>query len=64
MLLAATNSSAVEAVIMASIFVPVAVTAALTWWVLRGKRNDPDEKLWRLQDDQRRRAREHERHPE
>jgi hypothetical protein len=63
-LLAATNSTAVEVVIVGSIFVPVVVTAAITWYVLRGKRNDPDEKLWRLQDDQRRRARERERDPE
>ena len=39
-----------------SIFLPVVLTAALAWWVLRGKRDDPDEKLWRLQDDARRRA--------
>ena len=63
-MLAQTGSGAVEVVIAVSIFLPVAVTAALAWWVLRGKRNDPDEKLWRLQDDERRRARERERDPE
>ena len=63
-LVLAQTSTAVEVVIAVSIFVPVLVTAWLTWWVLRGKRNDPDERLWRLQDAERRRAREHERHPE
>ena len=53
-----------EAVIAASIFVPVIVTIVLTWIVLRGKRNDPDERLWRLQDDARRRAQEREKRPE
>jgi nitrogen fixation-related uncharacterized protein len=48
-------------VIALSIFVPVVVTAVLAWYVLRGKRDDPDERLWRLQDDQRRRARERDR---
>jgi nitrogen fixation-related uncharacterized protein len=61
-LLGAAPSTALEVVIGLSIFVPVIVTAALAWYVLRGKRNDPDERLWRLQDDQRRRAREREQH--
>jgi len=53
-----------EAVIAASIFVPVIVTIVLTWIVLRGKRDDPDERLWRLQDEARRRARDREKQPE
>jgi len=62
--LAAQSSPALETVIAISIFLPVILTAALAWWVLRGKRDDPDEKLWRLQDDARRRAREREKRPE
>ncbi len=63
-MLAAQSSAALETVIAISIFLPVILTAALAWWVLRGKRDDPDEKLWRLQDDARRRAREREKRPE
>jgi hypothetical protein len=59
--LAAGPSTPLEVVIALSIFVPVVVTAVLAWYVLRGKRDDPDERLWRLQDDQRRRARERDR---
>jgi nitrogen fixation-related uncharacterized protein len=62
--LAAQSSPALETVIAISIFVPVVLTAALAWWVLRGKRDDPDEKLWRLQDEARRRSREREKRPE
>jgi nitrogen fixation-related uncharacterized protein len=62
--LAARTSGAMEAVIAASIFVPVIVTIVLTWIVLRGKRDDPDERLWRLQDEARRRARDREKRPE
>ena len=63
-MLAAQSSAALETVIAISIFLPVILTAALAWWVLRGKRDDPDEKLWRLQDDARRRAREREKRPD
>ena len=63
-MVAAQSSPALETVIAISIFLPVILTAALAWWVLRGKRDDPDEKLWRLQDDARRRAREREKRPE
>jgi nitrogen fixation-related uncharacterized protein len=62
--LAAQSSPALETVIAISIFVPVVLTTALAWWVLRGKRDDPDEKLWRLQDEARRRSREREKRPE
>lgn len=63
-MLAAQSSAALETVIAISIFLPVILTAALAWWVLRGKRDDPDEKLWRLQDEARRRAREREKRPD
>ncbi|HST17674.1 MAG TPA: hypothetical protein VLK36_08390 [Gaiellaceae bacterium] len=63
-MLATQSSPALETVIALSIFVPVIVAAGLAWWVLRGKRDDPDEKLWRLQDDARRRSREREKRPE
>ena len=63
-MLAAQSSAALETVIAISIFLPVILTVALAWWVLRGKRDDPDEKLWRLQDDARRRATEREKRPE
>ena len=64
LVLAAGGSTALEVVIALSIFVPVVVTAALAWYVLRGKRDDPDEKLWRLQDAARRRAQEEQTPPE
>ncbi len=63
-MLAAGGSTALEVVIALSIFLPVIVTAVLAWYVLRGKRDDPDEKLWRLQDAARRRARENQTPPE
>ncbi len=63
-MLAASGSTAVEVVIAVSIFIPVIVTVAIAWYVLRGKRDDPDEKLWRLQDAARRRARERQTPPE
>jgi nitrogen fixation-related uncharacterized protein len=62
--LAAQSSAALETVIAISIFLPVVLTAALAWWVLRGKRDDPDEKLWRLQDEARRRSNEREKRPD
>ncbi len=60
----ANGTTDVEIVITLSAVIPVALTAVLAWWVLRGKRDDPDEKLWRLQDAERRRAREHQNPPE
>jgi nitrogen fixation-related uncharacterized protein len=62
--LANSGNTAVEVVITLSAVVPVVIAAVLTWYVLRGKRDDPDEKLWRLQDAERRRARERENRPE
>ena len=63
-MLASTGNTAVEVVITLSAIVPVVIAAVLAWYVLRGKRNDPDERLWRLQDAERRRAREQQKPPE
>jgi hypothetical protein len=57
--IAYTATTWTQVVVAASIFVPVAITAALTWVFLRGSRNDPDEqRLRRAQEDHRRRASE------
>ena len=63
-MLAATGNTAVEIVITLSAIVPVVVTVVLAWYVLRGKRDDPDERLWRLLDAERRRTRERQNPPE
>jgi heme/copper-type cytochrome/quinol oxidase subunit 2 len=36
-----------QIIVALSIFVPVIVAVVLTIWVLRGKKNDPDEQRWR-----------------
>ena len=46
-MISATGDTWTEVVVALSIFVPVIVAAALTVWVLRGKKNDPDEQRWR-----------------
>jgi hypothetical protein len=61
---ASSGNIALEVVLILSAVVPVTIAAVLTWYVLRGKRDDPDEKLWRLQDAERRRSREHRNPPE
>jgi uncharacterized paraquat-inducible protein A len=48
--------TATDDVILASIVVPVAVTIALAWVFLRGKKDDPDEQRWRRLAEQRREA--------
>ena len=53
-MLALTPNAWTEIVVVLSIFVPVIVAAALTVWVLRGKRNDPDEQRWRRLEAERR----------
>ncbi len=53
-MLALTPNAWTEVVVALSIFVPVIVAAALTVWVLRGKRNDPDEQRWRRLEAERR----------
>jgi len=61
---AASGSTALEVVLILSAVIPVAITIVIAWVFLRGKRDDPDEKLWRLQDAERRRARERDNRPE
>jgi hypothetical protein len=46
-MLAVTGTTWTQIVVALSIFVPVIVAAALTVWVLRGKKSDPDEERWR-----------------
>ena len=43
-----------QVVVALSIFVPVIVAAALTIWVLRGRKDDPDEQRWRRLEAERR----------
>lgn len=45
--LAVSGNTWTQVVVALSIFVPVIVAAVLTVWVLRGKKNDPDEQRWR-----------------
>ncbi len=44
-----------ELIVSLSIFVPVAIAAAITIVVLRGSKNDPDERRWQHQADERKR---------
>jgi hypothetical protein len=44
-----------ELIVSLSIFVPVAIAAAITIAVLRGSKNDPDEQRWQHQADERKR---------
>ena len=55
-MLAFTASGWTEFIVSLSIFVPVAIAAILTIWVLRGKKNDPDENRWRRQAEERKRV--------
>jgi hypothetical protein len=36
-----------QLIVALSIFVPVVVTVAITYFVLRGQKDDPDEQRWR-----------------
>ena len=54
MTLAVSGSTWTQVVVALSIFVPVIVTIALTVFVLRGSKNDPDEARWRRLEDQER----------
>jgi len=56
--LAVSGNTWTQVVVALSIFVPVIVAAALTIWVLRGKKNDPDEQRWRRLEEERRAAAE------
>lgn len=55
MILAYTASGWTEVIVSLSIFVPVAIAAVLTVWILRGTKNDPDEQRWRRQAEERKR---------
>jgi heme/copper-type cytochrome/quinol oxidase subunit 2 len=55
-MLAVRNDAWTQVVVALSIFVPVIVAAALTIWVLRGKKDDPDEQRWRRLEAERRAA--------
>ena len=46
-MLALTASGWTQVIVALSIFVPVIVTALITVYVLRGKKDDPDEQRWR-----------------
>jgi heme/copper-type cytochrome/quinol oxidase subunit 2 len=48
-MLAVSGNTWTQVVVALSIFVPVIVATALTIWVLRGKKDDPDEQRWRLE---------------
>jgi hypothetical protein len=53
-LLAYTASTWTQVIVAVSIFVPVAASTALAWFVLRGKGSDPDEQRWARLAEQRR----------
>jgi len=55
-LLAYTATTWTQVIVACSIFIPLAIAAALTWFVLHGKRADPDEQRWARLDEQRREA--------
>jgi heme/copper-type cytochrome/quinol oxidase subunit 2 len=59
-LLAYTADAWTQVVVALSIFIPVVAAAALTIWVLRGAKNDPDEQ-WRRRVQEEHAAREAER---
>ena len=59
-MLAYTADAWTQVVVALSIFVPVVAAAALTIWVLRGAKNDPDEQ-WRRRVQEEHAAREQER---
>jgi hypothetical protein len=55
MIVAYSASGWTELIVSLSIFVPVAIAAAITFVVLRGSKNDPDEQRWQHQADERKR---------
>ena len=59
-MLAYTADAWTQVVVALSIFLPVVAAAALTIWVLRGAKNDPDEQ-WRRRVQEEHAAREAER---
>jgi hypothetical protein len=55
MTVAYTASGWTEFIVALSIFVPVVAAAAITIFVLRGAKNDPDEQRWQQQAEERKR---------
>jgi hypothetical protein len=55
MLVAYTASGWTQVIVALSIFVPVVAAAAITIFVLRGAKNDPDEQRWQRQAEERKR---------
>jgi hypothetical protein len=55
MIVAYTASGWTQVIVALSIFVPVVAAAAITIFVLRGAKNDPDEQRWRHQAEERKR---------
>jgi hypothetical protein len=55
MLLAYTASAWTQVIVALSIFVPVVAAAAITFVVLRGAKDDPDEQRWQQQAEERKR---------
>jgi hypothetical protein len=55
MIVAYTASGWTQVIVALSIFVPVVAAAAITIFVLRGAKNDPDEQRWRRQAEERKR---------
>ena len=58
MTVAYTASAWTQVIVGLSIFVPVVIAIWLTWFFLRGAKDDPDQQRWRRYDEQRR-AEEH-----
>ena len=56
MLVAFSGSAWTELIVALSIFVPVAIAAAITIAVLRGAKDDPDEQRWQGEADERKRS--------
>jgi hypothetical protein len=52
--LAYTASAWTQVIVGLSIFVPVMIAIWLTWFFLRGAKDDPDQQRWRRYDEQRR----------
>jgi uncharacterized protein HemY len=48
--------SSLDAIVLASIVIPVLLTLVLAWVFLHGMKDDPDEQRWRRLDEQRRAA--------
>jgi len=52
--LAYTASAWTQVIVGLSIFVPVVIAIWLTWFFLRGTKDDPDQQRWRRYDEHRR----------